>query len=52
MSAVVIPVAQFAIRLTITAIWALILSKLIRTTWALMRKLINRFRKKTATTKK
>lgn len=40
MTAVIAPVARFMVRLTITVVWALILSKLIRSAWELIKKLV------------
>jgi hypothetical protein len=42
MSNLLIPVARFLARITITVIWALILSKLIRSTWDLIKKYVRR----------
>lgn len=36
------PVARFMVRITITVIWALILSRLIRSAWNLIKKYVRR----------
>lgn len=49
MTVVIAPVARFMVRLTITVIWALILSKLIRTGWELAKRLVRWNRTRVAT---
>lgn len=38
MTVVLMPIARFLVRMTITVVWALILSKLIRSTWSFFKK--------------
>jgi hypothetical protein len=40
MTAVITPIARFMVKLTVTVVWALILSKLIRSAWELTKKLV------------
>lgn len=38
MTVVLTPIARFVVRMTITVVWALVLSKLIRSAWSLISK--------------
>jgi hypothetical protein len=49
MTIVLASVARFMIRLTITVVWALVLSKLIRTAWDLAKRLVRWNRTRVAT---
>ena len=51
MTAIAAPVARFAVRMTITVVWALILSKLIRSGWTLTTKAVRGLRNKLSTKK-
>lgn len=49
MTVVITPIARFMVRLTVTVVWALILSKLIRSAWELAKRLVRWNRTRVAT---
>ena len=49
MTVVLTPIVRFLVRLAITVVWALVLSKLIRSAWSLIQKMTCKVCNKVAT---